>query len=445
MGVRYKKIPEKNSYKKEKAGIFLPAFMFEVVVLFSWLAMRVLFVVFEAYLYETIYHQIMNYVGYFVIAYTVFLVVMVFYRIRERTMKWQVERAFLNSSTVNRMAYTEYIEVPNIRVKKKENQFVMEIEQLAGMPDAQENVKTINVALKGINRNYLVKNVVIDNSQTKAEYMLYDVSKVKRIAMARDSDFFEIEPEESTELKLMDGVYWDLVSTPHLLVAGGTGSGKTTFLFGLLAQIFQTKSIVKMIDPKSEFYFEMKSYLKGNIAEPSNEKDIMRVIDETLKEMLRREKLIGQTSGFGITGKDIELEPLFLIIDEVASVVQLMDKKVSKEFTDKLKTIVMRGRSSLVNVVLMTQQPNATVIETSIRDNISLKVLLGSSSPEMSRMMFGEDSKVILRKVPKFQGYYEMQGITNGPEIIKVFDLQGLKKGNNLERLLRESYLEKRT
>ncbi|MFD3097098.1 cell division protein FtsK, partial [Streptococcus agalactiae] len=35
-------------------------------------------------------------------------------------------------------------------------------------------------------------------------------------------------------IKLMDGYYWDFINDPHLLVAGGTGGGKTVLLRSIL-------------------------------------------------------------------------------------------------------------------------------------------------------------------------------------------------------------------
>ncbi|MCB6181931.1 hypothetical protein LI268_08650, partial [Dialister invisus] len=38
-------------------------------------------------------------------------------------------------------------------------------------------------------------------------------------------------------LKLMNGVYWNYESDPHLLIAGGTGGGKTVLLMSLLSAL----------------------------------------------------------------------------------------------------------------------------------------------------------------------------------------------------------------
>src|SRR5699024_1765795 len=52
-------------------------------------------------------------------------------------------------------------------------------------------------------------------------------------------------------VKLMDSVYWEYDSLPHMLIAGGTGGGNTYFILTLIAALFKTDAKLYILDPKN--------------------------------------------------------------------------------------------------------------------------------------------------------------------------------------------------
>lgn len=67
-------------------------------------------------------------------------------------------------------------------------------------------------------------------------------------------------------MKLSEGVYWDFVHDPHLLIAGGTGGGKTVFLRSLLVALLRLGR-VEILDPKQADFVSLKdlNVLKGRV------------------------------------------------------------------------------------------------------------------------------------------------------------------------------------
>ncbi|PAD94340.1 hypothetical protein CHH50_19215, partial [Terribacillus saccharophilus] len=77
------------------------------------------------------------------------------------------------------------------------------------------------------------------------------------------------------------------------------------------------------------------------------------------------------------------MKPCFLIIDEFAAFFSLLDKKKEGDpYTQKLRTIVQKGRAAGVQLILMTQKPSSKVLDTDTRDNLMCQVAMGSNKTE---------------------------------------------------------------
>ncbi|MCO7127954.1 FtsK/SpoIIIE domain-containing protein, partial [Sporolactobacillus shoreicorticis] len=56
---------------------------------------------------------------------------------------------------------------------------------------------------------------------------------------------------EHGRLRLMRNVWWDYDQLPHMLIAGGTGGGKTYFIFSLIEALARTNAVLYVLDPKN--------------------------------------------------------------------------------------------------------------------------------------------------------------------------------------------------
>lgn len=169
---------------------------------------------------------------------------------------------------------------------------------------------------------------------------------------------------------------FDLVDTPHLLVAGTTGSGKSVFLNDIILSILYTKTPrevqLVMIDPKMVelgAYDGIPHLYMPVIMDSNKALSAMEIID---KEMMRRYELF---SSFGVKNIDdyngavadeAKLPRIVIIIDEY------MEMMYSAP--DTLEELVARisrlARAAGVHLVMATQRPSSNIITPSIKANL---------------------------------------------------------------------------
>jgi S-DNA-T family DNA segregation ATPase FtsK/SpoIIIE len=73
-----------------------------------------------------------------------------------------------------------------------------------------------------------------------------------------------------------------------------------------------------------------------------------------------------------------------LIIDELAVFTKATKKKDADEFSGLLRDLVARGRAAGIILVCATQRPSADIVPTSLRDLISIRIALRSTTPDAS-------------------------------------------------------------
>ncbi len=49
----------------------------------------------------------------------------------------------------------------------------------------------------------------------------------------------------------MKNVWWEYDTLPHMLIAGGTGGGKTYFILTIMQALLQTDAVLHILDPKN--------------------------------------------------------------------------------------------------------------------------------------------------------------------------------------------------
>lgn len=377
----------------------------------------------------------------------ILFVIWLFYHLifyKQISIKRQILRGFIDTATINtRKLNRDSFIVPSISVAKIDKRnFKVIVELLPNMDtDLAKTIQFINASLKGWNRNLVVKNSLISENQTNITYFLNDIRDITAMKPKKVND---LKPKNNGIFLLMSNTEWDISKTPHALVSGKTGAGKTTFLYGLLYQFFQVKAVVRIIDPKDEFM--ALQFLGGSIF--NTKEGALNALKQAVDELNNRQQVllkeIQKRRNIGLNGASLGLSPYFLIIDELASLLATMTKSEKDEFNSYLLQLILKGRSSLMNIILTSQQANSKTISTEIRDNLGLRVLLGSASLESRKMVFGDKYEVVPSSVPNFEGYFELLGITNEPQKLKITDLRqgGLNTLDSLEKAYYSTFNE---
>ncbi|MDU1847571.1 MAG: FtsK/SpoIIIE domain-containing protein [Niallia nealsonii] len=221
----------------------------------------------------------------------------------------------------------------------------------------------------------------------------------------------ELEYNQSTIIPLNSNIGWDIQKSPHALIAGATGGGKTTFLNFLIIEILKMHGELLIVDPKHSDLYSLHFYLgKERVAGEPNQ--IARVV-RTAKEIMdaRFKEYKGDSASYGKNYRHFHLPPVFIIVDELGALRMGAEKKVFSEIMSNLQEVILKGREMGVFVILATQQPNAQNIPTEVRDNLSLRVSLGNLSKEGLRMAFGGIDGDLPTVEGKGSGYIFLDGM----------------------------------
>lgn len=211
---------------------------------------------------------------------------------------------------------------------------------------------------------------------------------------------------ETGKIPLMDLMSWDYVKSPHAVITGVSGSGKSYFLKYLFSACSRLGDVYA-IDPKcSDLARLAKQKNVENVIVPSfgdgvnsiSGSYLQSVVDELERletQMYERQaKLFDSTNRISTDYREIELKPIFIFIDEVAALMTGSDKAVKTAFQNILTRLVVLGREAGVYLILSMQSARAEYIPTVVRDSISLRVQLGRINSENSRFLFPELSEM---------------------------------------------------
>lgn len=202
----------------------------------------------------------------------------------------------------------------------------------------------------------------------------------------------------------------DLSELPHLLVGGSTGSGKTVFLFTMLAYLLKThprKEDMQLILSSSKLedfsHFEGLPHLySGHII--SDAKETTEIIkDVVFKESERRGKLLADAKVANIKkyNEKVErkLEPIVIVIDEFADLAdQLESKKEKDAFYKPVQRIAQTGRSRGIHLVICTQRPEAKLVPPTTKAQLNGRVALRVNDGISSRMIIESPEAQYLQK-----------------------------------------------
>lgn len=166
-------------------------------------------------------------------------------------------------------------------------------------------------------------------------------------------------------------IVWNLENntTPHVLVCGATGSGKSVCLTNILYYAIEAGvQDITILDPKFEFAF---AELPQNVKVLSEISDIDQALADMVVDMNERVK--NRQKHFSL-----------VIFDEFADAADQSDGSLVKNF----KMLLQKGRSAGFRFVAATQRASVKTIPGDIKVNLPVQVCF--------RVPKGLDSKVVL-------------------------------------------------
>jgi len=216
------------------------------------------------------------------------------------------------------------------------------------------------------------------------------------------------------ELKLMQHILWKFDTLPHMLIAGGTGSGKTYFLLTLIHALAKTNAVLYVLDPKNADLADLVNVMP-NVHSAKDE--MVACLEQFYDDMMTRNVAMKQMPNYK-TGQNyaaLGLPAHFLIFDEYVAFMEMLGRK-SVEAMDKIKQIVMLGRQSGFFLILACQRPDAKYLQDGARDQFNFRLALGRMSEHGYGMMFGDVRRDFFPKTINGRGYVDV-----GENIISEF------------------------
>jgi DNA segregation ATPase FtsK/SpoIIIE, S-DNA-T family len=190
-------------------------------------------------------------------------------------------------------------------------------------------------------------------------------------------------------------------STPHVLVAGQAGSGKSVLLQSIVASLVQYHgpSAIRftLVDPKrvtfntAGFLAAVSAHLDGPVR--YDVEDTLPAIEQLVEAMEERYALFERAKVVDI-GEFNEQSPAelierrVLIIDEFQDLVT--DKASAQAFFAGVKRLGAKARAAGIHLVLATQRPDRDVVPPVVKANLGGKIALQVASKINSRIVLDE-------------------------------------------------------
>ena len=218
-----------------------------------------------------------------------------------------------------------------------------------------------------------------------------------------------IKPEDADKKLLValgqdimgNAVTWQINKTPHLLVAGSTGSGKSVCINSLIISMLMRSKPdevkLVLVDPKK---VELSMYngvphLLAPVVTDARKANI--ALKKIVVEMERRYDLFEASGTKNIEGynklvekKNMEndmdnqmkkLPFIVVIIDELADLMLV----AAKEVEDSIMRITQMARAAGIHLIVATQRPSTDVITGVVKANIPSRIAFAVSSSIDSR------------------------------------------------------------
>lgn len=298
------------------------------------------------------------------------------------------------------------------------------VENMVGLSDKLDNFKShLSATLKG---TVIVDTFQLDKSANFYEVKFINMSQENRYLFETNDEYLEsINSTEVYELPLMKNLVVNVAKTPHMLVAGATGQGKSYLLYHILFNFILKDCDIYLIDRKKVLTKFKNIVGHDNVADDHPEEEdsnIFKVIKKVEQIMDERERILNEkyAEDLDVDFRVEHWKPVFLAIDELGSLAsEFATPKNEKAFYKILQSIIQRGRATGVNVIISLQQPNAKNLPTAIRDNLMFKTILGDTD-ETTRSLVFTSSDLSDIKFQPGEGYFTLAGKHNKPSVLFV-------------------------
>lgn len=331
--------------------------------------------------------------------------------------------SMLNSKSAAGMVNKTYRVLPKIWIYSSGLEYYIKIQKLAGTYETDLD-HLAELVSSTLGDHYWITSKKVTRDESWFEFIASPVQQNLRFVPKSINDLVQ----KPYCVKLMNNLTINFASLPHLSIFGKTSSGKSTVLWAIVLQTIGNSQLY-FIDFKNEFSVLSSFYPSSRFATDTDQ--IIQMLQKLVSIMTERKKFVQREAKkrgvIGLTGYDLHLTPIFLVVDEFASVLSAFDnttegRKQKKLCESLMLQILMQSRAYSIYVLYSSQSPSTEVLSQQMRSQFGTYILLGSANSDVQRMAFGQIATQ--GNVEKFSGYYlQSTADMTTPEIFEVPDI----------------------
>lgn len=327
-----------------------------------------------------------------------------------------LEHNFIQIEGYEKIKNTQLLNVPLIVVEKEK--VIIDLTNIKIRKKIETYVDQLSTALPG---SLIATNYYYSDDNTKFVIEFEDSRKNNRLMFSSlDAFFSHISRYKKTEFVVDNKHTIDLIDSPHWLISGGTGSGKSYLTQNILVQAIYKDFEIIVLDIKRS-YTAFRRWVNRYETEPS---EIIKALEDVRLMMQKRQAdmELPLSKNPRALALDIGYKPMIVIIEEYIGLTTTLDSKEAKKLESIVKEISVLARSVNISLFIILQSANTENINSSLRHNLN-KILLGEAQSNIMTATFGTGVEIpkITRPMIKGEGYMQNNGRI---EQIKVPEVQ---------------------
>lgn len=340
--------------------------------------------------------------------------------VSKRILIKNIEENLISIGAYTKIENKNFVMLPKIKIR--DNKIIIELSNLRIRNILDRYMNSFSTALP---ERYVVEDYYVTKNNAQIVISYEDVKNFK------PEKYDLMEYRKLTENTGKMDLYFDrkhvvnLNDHPHILLSGGSGSGKSYLANELVIQAIFKQYEVVILDIKrsyglykdhAEYYYETDAILQK-----------IRDIENEMSE--RMEKLQPELDkNPHVLAVDIGYRPKLVVIEEYISLLSSMDKKQKEEMERIVKNISVLARQSNIHMLMVMQSAGTENINSTTRSNMT-KVLMGRAQSNILNATFGNSGVDIpTTQLNKGEGLIQLDRIT----VIRVPEIMDIENFNKM-------------
>lgn len=340
--------------------------------------------------------------------------------VSKRILIKNIEENLISIGAYTKIENKNFVILPKIKIR--DNKIIIELSNLRIRNILDRYMNSFSTALP---ERYVVEDYYVTKNNAQIVISYEDVKNFK----PEKYDLMEyrklIENTDKMDLYFDRKHVVNLNDHPHILLSGGSGSGKSYLANELVIQAIFKQYEVVILDIKrsyglykdhAEYYYETDTILQK-----------IRDIENEMSE--RMEKLQPELDkNPHVLAVDIGYRPKLIVIEEYISLLSSMDKKQKEEMERIVKNISVLARQSNIHMLMVMQSAGTENINSTTRSNMT-KVLMGRAQSNILNATFGNSGVDIpTTQLNKGEGLIQLDRIT----VIRVPEIMDIENFNKM-------------